>query len=678
MKNDFSISVKFKTFIKRTLKRKHSKRLNSSNKQSIIKKKESIKQLKNKNMSSNSKSHSFLLSPNDSDSNIDIHNKRYSQTYMDDSDQNDRINHDIPTSSNSLYYSENSTNNSNENISIHDISNIPSFITPSNHMPGSSSYLLPNSNTTNSLSASFNNLNNQTFHAPTMVPVHNLNPNVPLPRFNSRRRLSYPLNAVISQTFSNTSFPAPITPFNNSVAPSITNLSPEKHIDKSSLDPKLIIFMVGLPARGKSYICQKLRRYLAWIGYKTRIFNVGNKRRVAHLNYQQTKVPGTKHDANFFDPSNTEYSSERDLLALETLEELITWLKKGGNVGIHDATNSTKKRRELLMNRCRKEPNVITMFVESICTDKDVIERNVSMKLRSPDYINMDPEQAIADFKARMANYEKAYEPVSEETEGEEISYIKSINVGRKVTGYNIHGFLCSQCVFYLMNIHIKERTIWLTRHGESVYNLCNRIGGDSPLTEFGRRYSQALARFVQSFHPPDECSDLTRTEYPKESYGPLSIWTSNLRRSRETAESFDQRFNIKNVRFLNEIYSGIYENMTMEEIQQTNPEDFAARQANKLVYRYPGAGGESYIDVIDRLRPGIIELERMETSVLIVTHNVIMRTLLAYFTGIDLQEMPSLNIPLHTLYCLKPKPYGAELIKYRYNSMTDSFERVE
>jgi len=101
-------------------------------------------------------------------------------------------------------------------------------------------------------------------------------------------------------------------------------------------------------------------------GYKTRIFNVGNKRRVAHLNYQQTKVPGTKHDANFFDPSNTEYSSERDLLALETLEELITWLKKGGNVGIHDATNSTKKRRELLMNRCRKEPNVITMFVESI------------------------------------------------------------------------------------------------------------------------------------------------------------------------------------------------------------------------------------------------------------------------------------------------------------------------
>lgn len=35
----------------------------------------------------------------------------------------------------------------------------------------------------------------------------------------------------------------------------------------------------------------------------------------------------------------------RDELALETLEELIDWLKKGGRVAIHDATNSTRDRR---------------------------------------------------------------------------------------------------------------------------------------------------------------------------------------------------------------------------------------------------------------------------------------------------------------------------------------------
>ena len=135
----------------------------------------------------------------------------------------------IPTSSTSLYHSHSSIEvSTNPDFS----SNIPSFITPSNHFPTSNSYLLPNSSTTGNLSTSFTNLNQQTFHAPTMVPVHNLNPNVPLPRFNSRRRLSYPLNAVLAPSFSNSSFPAPITPFNNSVAVSTTNLSPEKHIGK--------------------------------------------------------------------------------------------------------------------------------------------------------------------------------------------------------------------------------------------------------------------------------------------------------------------------------------------------------------------------------------------------------------------------------------------------------------
>lgn len=582
------------------------------------------------------------------DANANSHRNSTTTTNHTTNDHDDDDNHH--NASHSPY---NSYDNSSANITY--VANIPSF----------------NNNQ--------NTINSQIFHAPTMTPVHNLSPNVPLPRFHSGRRPSYPFAIIGGSSYNSTNFPAPITPF-NTPTPVSTALSQNRHIDnKNGLDPKLIIFMVGLPARGKSYICQKLRRYLAWIGYKTRIFNVGNKRRVAALHYEQTNVPGTKHDANFFDPANAQHSSERDLLAQETLQELISWLKRGGNVGIHDATNSTKKRRQMLLNMCKKEPNIITMFVESICTDQKVIEHNVSMKLRSPDYINMDPVKAISDFKARMSNYEKAYETVSEDIEGEDISYIKSVNVGRKVTGYNIHGYLCSQCVFYLMNIHIKERTIWLTRHGESVYNLCNRIGGDSPLTEFGRRYSQSLARFIQQFHPPDKCSSIIpENDYSKDGYGPLSIWTSNLRRSKETTKYFDPRFNIKSVRFLNEIYSGSYENMTMEEIQQTNPEDFAARQANKLLYRYPGAGGESYMDVIDRLRPGIIELERLETSVLIVTHNVVMRTLLAYFTGIDLQEMPSLNIPLHTLYCLKPKPYGAELLKYRYNSMTDSFDHVE
>ncbi len=41
----------------------------------------------------------------------------------------------------------------------------------------------------------------------------------------------------------------------------------------------LIISMIGLPARGKSYIARKLRNYLSWSGYVGKIFNFGMYRR---------------------------------------------------------------------------------------------------------------------------------------------------------------------------------------------------------------------------------------------------------------------------------------------------------------------------------------------------------------------------------------------------------------
>ena len=31
------------------------------------------------------------------------------------------------------------------------------------------------------------------------------------------------------------------------------------------------VFLVGLPARGKSYIVKKLRRYLNWLQYETKV-----------------------------------------------------------------------------------------------------------------------------------------------------------------------------------------------------------------------------------------------------------------------------------------------------------------------------------------------------------------------------------------------------------------------
>ncbi|EHB01080.1 6-phosphofructo-2-kinase/fructose-2,6-biphosphatase 4 [Heterocephalus glaber] len=60
--------------------------------------------------------------------------------------------------------------------------------------------------------------------------------------------------------------------------------------------PTLIV-MVGLPARGKTYISKKMTRYLNWIGVPTREFNVGQYRRDMVKTYKSFE---------FFLPDNEE------------------------------------------------------------------------------------------------------------------------------------------------------------------------------------------------------------------------------------------------------------------------------------------------------------------------------------------------------------------------------------
>jgi broad specificity phosphatase PhoE len=48
----------------------------------------------------------------------------------------------------------------------------------------------------------------------------------------------------------------------------------------------------------------------------------------------------------------------------------------------------------------------------------------------------------------------------------------------------------------FLLNYHIENRSFWITRHGESMWNTEDRIGGDSNLSPKGEKYARALAKF--------------------------------------------------------------------------------------------------------------------------------------------------------------------------------------
>src|SRR5271168_4922496 len=60
-----------------------------------------------------------------------------------------------------------------------------------------------------------------------------------------------------------------------------SRVSPDGKIAQRDVGAKLVVIMVGLPARGKSYITKKIQRYLSWQQHNSRIFNVGNRRRIA-------------------------------------------------------------------------------------------------------------------------------------------------------------------------------------------------------------------------------------------------------------------------------------------------------------------------------------------------------------------------------------------------------------
>ena len=253
------------------------------------------------------------------------------------------------------------------------------------------------------------------------------------------------------------------------------------------------------------------------------------------------------------------------------------------------------------------------------------------------------------------------------------------IDVGRKVVSHQIRGFLSAQTVYYLLNFNLSARQIWITRHGESLDNVNGKIGGDSDLSQAGQRYAMALTEFIKhertvwdqrqrekalSTHFPPRAGDTTppnpeytsRSEENRSQPSSFCVWTSMLKRSIETAKYFDEEdFDIKQMKMLDELNAGDMEGMTYDEIKKNYSDEYALRKRDKLHYRYPGAGGEGYLDIINRLRAVIVEVERMTDHVLLVGHRSVARVLLAYFKGLKREDVADLDVPLGMLYMLEP-----------------------
>ncbi|SMN22226.1 similar to Saccharomyces cerevisiae YIL107C PFK26 6-phosphofructo-2-kinase, inhibited by phosphoenolpyruvate and sn-glycerol 3-phosphate [Maudiozyma saulgeensis] len=464
--------------------------------------------------------------------------------------------------------------------------------------------------------------------------------------------------------------------------------SPDGLISRNDHGSKLVIIMVGIPATGKSFITKKVSRYLNYSMYHCKVFNVGNTRR------RYTREHGmNEQDSNFFDPSDQKNIKLRDQWALDTLDELLDYLLTGnGSVAIFDATNTTKERRKTVYTRIRQRNDQLkVLFLESICTDRQMIDKNIQLKLCGPDYKGKNRDESLTDFKQRLENYDIVYEPMDD---AEGYPYIKMINVGTKLISHRIKGFLASLTMYYLLNFNLSERQIWITRSGECEDNVNGKIGGDAPLTARGDKYAQALTKFIEEqrtlfeerLHQehtsapstPSKNSEYSDEADEEEGGRSFFIWTSMLQRSIETGQYFDDNeYPTKQMKMLDEINAGDIDGLTFEQFRTQYPQVYEDRQHDKLLYRYPGCGGESYMDVSNRLRSVITEMERLEDNILLITHHVVARILLGYFMNLRLEVVTDLDIPLHSVYCLEPRPQGIRWALYEYDEIKDSFNKV-
>lgn len=412
---------------------------------------------------------------------------------------------------------------------------------------------------------------------------------------------------------------------------------------------KLVFVMVGLPARGKSFIAMRLTRFLQWTGTETRIFNAGNHRRKTETGVQ---------DASYFDPTSPIAAARREQIAQEVITDMLDWLDADTErFAVFDATNTTRARRRRVAEKIRSRPGVGVIFVESICNDDAVKEANLAQKLsKSPDYAKISQTDARQDLLQRIDHYEKVYEPLEEEemlVDGErlKISYIKLLNLCSHVVAHNIWGRAATTVLPYLMALHVGSRPLWLVR--------LPRAGGWTP---------HAWRSSGRTWPPPKEVqfSDVRLSSdgeqfadavaaFAKLEASSVAVFTCVHRRGLQLAE----RLNGGRARTaLNPQDRGMCDGLSYNEIKSHAPEV----AADPLHKRFPG--GESLSDMLQRLQPTLIEMEQEMRPVLAVAPLSALQVLYCHYAALPVSTALTVDIPAHTVVEIRPN--GGNFVERR------------
>jgi broad specificity phosphatase PhoE/predicted kinase len=380
--------------------------------------------------------------------------------------------------------------------------------------------------------------------------------------------------------------------------------------------------MVGLPARGKSTLATKIKEDLRHDSVRVRIFNNGDLRRKL--------VPNNTSIAEFYNPDNLDAVLTRERIAGINLEKAKRFLKAGGDVAIVDATNASQERRNRIQTILSDHP---LLFIECVNYDEEILSANILRKIETPEFNYIPHEEAVGCFNKRIAYYESIYAPLKDEP-----NFIRIDSLHKTVLKEEIRNGIpyYDQIRDFLVTDTIKH--LYLIRHGETYYNIENRIGGDSELTENGLRQARELAEYFRGKEIP-------------------LIFTSQRKRTIQTAEpikAMQKKCTIIPLAELNEIDSGVCENMSYNEIREKFPFIYSDRKKDKYNYVYPE--GEGYATMKERIDRGInkvLYLSNSSSNIMIIGHRAANRMMLSHFLFRREEDVPYIYIPQDKFYYL-------------------------
>jgi 2,3-bisphosphoglycerate-dependent phosphoglycerate mutase/probable phosphoglycerate mutase len=161
--------------------------------------------------------------------------------------------------------------------------------------------------------------------------------------------------------------------------------------------------------------------------------------------------------------------------------------------------------------------------------------------------------------------------------------------------------------------------SIWLVRHGQTELNKARRYQGatDSPLTAFGMRQANALARRLRRI--PFKLAVVSPTARAR-------LTAEIILGDRDAPMIDDSRWA--------ETHHGRWEGLTYAEVRARFPHEAASRFADALHGR--PSGGESLAEVVARIAAGWAALLRQNPGgrVLVVTHATPIQLMLCALSG--------------------------------------------